>query len=202
MNKDTKQKGNDKRQEITSLRKAVEKAQVKDTLEQVFKLTLDQRVDRYIELRPHGIIPNSHFAAVSAESHELYRDGHFYGTISLTQAVAEALIRFLCQKNGWGPNQNYKENLKQLKTRGKISLELATLFTKIWKDRNNYHHLNPGIEQDRQKLEILAKEKLLCLKKIEKELFAYTAKEGKLIPKYPKYWDQENGTVPAFLRFD
>jgi len=183
-------------------KKAFEKAQIKDTLEQMFTLTLDQRVNRSIESKPHGIIPNSHFAAVSAEAHELYRDGHFYGTISLTQAVAEALIRFLCQKNGWSPHQDYKKNIKQLKTRDKISLELATLFIKIWKGRNNYHHLNPGIEQDRQKLELLAKEKLTCLKNIEKELFAFTVNKGKLIPKYLNYWDQENGAVKVFLRFD
>jgi len=183
-------------------KKAFEKAQIKNTLEQMFALTLDQRVNRSIELKPHGIIPNSHFAAVSAEAHELYRDGHFYGTISLTQAVAEALAKFLCQKNGWKPKQSYKENIKQLKTKAKISPELATLFTKIWKGRNNYHHLNPGIEQDRQKLELLAKEKLTSLKSIEEELFAYTISEGKHIPKYPKYWDQKNGTVKVFLRFD
>jgi len=185
-----------------TINKAIEKARIKDTLEQIFTLTLDQRVYRSIEVKPHGIIPNLHFAAVSAEVYELYRDGHFYGTISLTQAVAEALARFLCQKNGSKVNQNYKENIKQLKKRAQISLELATIFTKIWKGRNNYHHLNPGIEQDRQKLELLAKEKLTCLKNIEKELFAFTVNKGKLIPKYPNYWDQKNGTVPVFLRFD
>lgn len=183
-------------------KKVFEKAQIKDALKQMFSLTLDQRVNRYIELKPHEIIPNSHFAAVSAEAHELYRDGHFYGTISLTQSVAEALVKFLCQKNGCKQNQNFKENVKQLKTRDKISLELATLFTKIWKGRNNYHHLNPGIEQDRQKLELLAKEKLTCLKSIEEELFAYRISEGKHIPKYPMYWDQKNGTTKVFLRFD
>jgi uncharacterized protein YutE (UPF0331/DUF86 family) len=183
-------------------KKLIEKAQVKDTLEQVFKLTLDQRVDRYIELRPHGIIPNSHFAAVSAECHELYRDGHFYGTISLAQSVAEALAKFLCQKNRWKPNKDYEKNIKQLKVRNIITPVLATLFINIWKDRNNYHHLNLGIEQDRQKLEALAKDKLTSLKEIEKELFAYSAKNGKLIPKYVKYWDQKQDAVSVFLRFD
>lgn len=183
-------------------KKALEKAQIKDTLEQLFKLTLDQRTNRYFELRPHGMIPNSHFAAVSAESHELYRDGHFYGTISLVQSVAEALAKFLCQKNGWKPNKDYEENIKQLKVRNMITPELAALFISIWKERNNYHHLNPGIEQDRQKLETLAKEKLTYLKDIEKELFAYSAKDGNLIPKYPKYWDQKQDTMSVFLRLD
>lgn len=183
-------------------KKLIDKAQIKDTLEQEFSLTLDRRIDRYLELRPHGIIPNSHFAAVSAEVHSLYRDGHFYGTISLAQAVAEALVRFICRKNGWDPKQDYKENVAQLKKRDKISSEFAVLFSKIWTGRNNYHHLNPGIEQDRQKLELLAKEKLEHLKRIEEDLFAYTARKGKLIPKNPKYWDRKGDKISVFLRFD
>lgn len=183
-------------------KKLIEKAQVKDTLKQEFALTLDQRVKRYLELRPHGIIPNSHFAAVSAECHSLYRDGHFYGTISLTQSVAEALVKFLCERNGWKPNKDFEKNLKQLGVRGKVSQALSPLFIEIWESRDDYHHLNPQIEQDRQKLELLAKEKLTNLRKIEQELFAYTANEGKIVPKHPKYWDMTNGTVPVFLRFD
>src|SRR4030042_363050 len=124
----------------------VEKAQIKDTLKQEFQLTLDQRVSRYFEVRPHGIIPKSHFAAVSAECHLLYRDGHYYGTISLTQAVAEALVKFLCQKNGWKPNKDFEENIKQLKTRGKVADSMLSLLTKIWNGRDDYHHLNPKIE--------------------------------------------------------
>ena len=180
----------------------IEKAQAEDTLKQEFALTLDQRVNRYIELKPHGIIPNSHFAAVSAECYSLYRDGHFYGTVSLAQSVADALVKFLCEKNGWKPNKDFEKNLQQLGTREQITCDLVSLFTEIWKSRNDYHHLNPKIEQDRQKLELLAKEKLADLRKIEQELFAYNVNEGKISPKYPKYWDQKNGTVPVFLRFD
>ena len=183
-------------------KKIIEKAQAKDTLKQEFELTLDQRVKRYLELKPHGIVPNSHFAAVSAECHLLYRDGHYYGTISLVQAVAEALVKFLCQTNGWKPNKDFGENLKQLTTRGKLTDELAIWFSKIWQARDDYHHLNPQIEQDRQKLELLAKEKLVSLKRIEEELFAYSTREGKLIPKYPKYWDQKQSTTSVFLRLD
>lgn len=183
-------------------KKLVEKAQIKDTLQQEFQLTLDQRVNRYFEARPHGIVPNTHFAAVSAESHFLFRDGYYYGTISLVQAVSEALLKFLCQRNRWKSNNEFEENIKQLKTRGKISDDLLSLFTKIWDGRNDYHHLNLQIEQDRRKLEILAKEKLTALKNIEKELFAYTTKEGKLVPKYPKYWDLKSNTIPVFLRLD
>jgi uncharacterized protein YutE (UPF0331/DUF86 family) len=180
----------------------MDKAQIKDTLEQLFKLTLDQRINRYFELRPHEIIPYSHFAAASAECHELYRDGHFYGTVSLVQSVTEALTKFLCQKNGWKPKKDYEKNIKQLKTRSMITPELATLFSEIWKERNTYHHLNPEIEQDRQKLETLAKEKLTNLRKIEQELFAYSINKEGIIPKYAKYWKKTNDTFRVFLRID
>lgn len=183
-------------------RKLVEKAQLKDTLQQEFEYSLQQRIDRYLELKPHGIIPNSHFAAVSAECHLLYRDGHYYGTISLTQAVAEALVKFLCKVNGWKPDKVFEDNLEQLEKRGKIVGDLKTKFLEIWQRRNDYHHLNPQVEQDRQKLEQLAKEKLSRLKQIEEVLFAYSANSGKLVPKFPKYWDQKDGKVAVFLRLD
>lgn len=182
-------------------KKLVEKAQIKDTLEQLFNLTLDQKVNRHLELRPHGIIPNSHFAAVSAECYSLYTDGHFYGTISLTQAVAEALLKFLCEKNELKVSSP-ENNVGKLTKKGLISATLSILFSNIRKNRDDYHHLNPQIEQDRQKLESLAKEELTNLRDIEKELFAYSANEGKLIPKFPKYWDIDQGKVSVFLRFD
>lgn len=183
-------------------KKLVEKAQLKDTLQQEFEYSLQQRIDRYLELKPHGIIPNSHFAAVSAECHLLYRDGHYYGTISLTQAVAEALMKFLCKANGWKPGKDFENNLEQLEKRVKITEDLKTKFLEIWQRRNDYHHLNPQVEQDRKKLEQLAKEKLSRLKQIEEVLFAYSANNGKLVPKFPKYWDQRGGKVSVYLRLD
>jgi len=185
-----------------SVSKLVEREQLKDTLQQEFDFNLEQRVERYLELKPHGIIPNSHFATVSAECHLLYRDGHYYGTISLTQAVAEALVKFLCTINGWKPGKVFEDNLAQLEKRGKIVEDLKTKFLEIWQRRNDYHHLNQQVEQDKQKLEQLAKEKLSRLKQIEEELFAYSANNGKLVPKFPKYWDQKDGKTSVFLRFD
>jgi hypothetical protein len=183
-------------------KKLIEKAQLEDTLKQEFDFSLKQRVERYLDVKPHGIIPNSHFAAVSAECHLLYRDGHYYGTISLTQAVAEALVKFLCNINGWKPCKEFEKTLQQLEKKKKITKNLENLFTNIWQRRDDYHHLNPQIEQDRQKLEALAKEKLSGLKKIEEELFAYSTNNGRLVPKYQKYWDQKDGKTPVYLRFD
>ena len=132
----------------------------------------------------------------------LYRDGHYYGTISLIQAVAEALVKFLCKINGWKPGKVFEDNLEQLDKRGKIVGDLKTKFLEIWQRRNDYHHLNPQVEQDRQKLEQLAKEKLSRLKQIEEELFAYSANNGKLVPRFPKYWDQQGDKVSVYLRLD
>lgn len=184
------------------INKLVEKAQLKDILKQEFESTIEQRVERYTDLKPHEIIPNSHFAAVSAECYLLYRDGHYYGTVSLVQSVAEALVKFLCKVNKWKPGEDFKSNLKKLKKRAQITEDLKVKFNKIWQQRNNYHHLNPQMEQDRQKLEQLAKDKLFRLKQIEEELFSYSTNNGKLVPKFPKYWDQKNGEALVFLRFD
>ena len=179
-------------------KKLVEKAQLKDVFKQEFKFSLEKRVERYLELKPHGIIPNLHFAAVSAECYLLYRDGHYYGTVSLAQSVAEALVKFLCNVNGWKPKDNFEKNLKQLIKRSGITKDLKTKFIEIWEQRNDYHHLNPQVEQDRQKLEQLAKDKLSRLKQIEEELFAYSTNNGKLVPKFLKYWDQKMAKYPFF----
>ena len=183
-------------------RKIVEKAQTKDTLKQMFERTLGERIERHLEVKPHGIIPNSHFATVSAECYSLYQDGHYYGTISLSQAVAEALVKFLIDRNNLKKGKDYKTNVQRLKKDGVIDSTLEIAFNDIWKERNNFHHLNPQIEQDRQKLASLAKEKLTDLRDIEKELFAYTTNNGKLVPKYRKYWDQTGNTISVFLRLD
>jgi len=184
--------------------KLVEKAQTKDTLKQMFELTVEDRVERWREVKPHNTIPSSHFAAVSAECYELYRDSHFYGAISLSQSVAEALLRFLCEKNDVEPDkERYWENIKKVRKLG-LSDELLKLFKAIRQARNDYHHLNPAIETDRQALGVLAKEKLQTLQAIESEIFAYTTNEGKINPKNPQYWDVNttNNMMEVYLRID
>jgi hypothetical protein len=183
----------------------LEKTQLRETLTGEFTFNLEQRIARYLELKPHGIVPYSHFAAVSLECHYLFRDGHYYGTVALAQAVAEALVKFLCTANGWPPKNDFETNVKNLRTRRKITDELQALLTSIWNERDDYHHLNSGILQDQSKLEALAKEKLSGLRAVEMELFAYSVNEGKLVPTYPKYWPQggePDGTLSVYLRLD
>jgi len=174
-----------------------------DGLKQEFEQTLSSRVERYLKVKPHGIVPLTEFAPVSAECTFLFRDGHFYGSIALSQAVAEAIAKFLCQKNGWKPKKSYEENVAKLETRQFISKEMKEKFLRLWEKRDDYHHLNPTIETDREKLQVLACEKVLLLKEIESEVFKFSIIDGKLVPEKRKYWVlQQNGTVPVFLKLE
>ena len=73
---------------------AILQKQVEDYMREEFEGTLSERVVRYIQVKPHEIISNTHFSAPSSECSLLFRDGHFYGCIALVQAVAEALTHF------------------------------------------------------------------------------------------------------------
>lgn len=180
-----------------------QRAFTESALKQDFEQTLSYRVERYLKVKPHEIVPLTEFAPVSAECALLFRDGHFYGSISLSQAVAEAIVKFLCQKNGWRPTRNFEGNVIKLETRKFISSNMKDKLLRIWDRRDDYHHLNPTIETDRNKLESLAYEKVLLLKEIESEVFKFSIVNGKLIPENIKYWDlQQDGTAPAFLRFE
>ena len=176
---------------------------MEDYLKQEYEQTLSSRVQRYFKVKPHGIVPYTQFAPVSAECALLFRDGHFYGCIALSQAVAEAIVRFLCQKNGWKPKKNYEENIARLQTRQFISSEIKDKFLRIWEKRDDYHHLNLNIETDRVKLEAFAYEKVLLLKEIESEIFRFSVVDGKVAPENRKYWVlQQNDTIPVFLKLE
>lgn len=172
-----------------------------DGIKQEFEQTLPSRVQRYLKVKPHGIVPYTEFAPASAECSLLFRDGHFYGCIALSQAVTEAIARFLCQKNGWRPENTFEKNVTKLHTRQFISEEMKNKFLRIWKKRDDYHHLNSNIETDREKLEEFACQKVLFLKEIESEIFKFSVVDGKLVPENKKYWVlQQNGTIPVFLK--
>ena len=77
----------------------INEKQLEDDLRQEFEQTIKDRIRRYLSVKPHGIIPNAKFAVASSECSLLFRDGHFYGCIALSQAVAEALVKYICEKN-------------------------------------------------------------------------------------------------------
>ncbi len=73
-------------------RELLQQAQTADSMKQEFEQTLLERVKRYLQVKPHGIIPNAPFSVPSSECSLLFRDGHFFACIALVQAVAEAIV--------------------------------------------------------------------------------------------------------------
>ena len=183
-------------------RKLFEQKQVEYSLRQEFDATLVDRVDRYMQVKPHEIVPYTHFSTISAECSFLFRDGYYYECIALTQAVAEALVRFLCKKNSFRPAKIIENNIEKLSVRNFISDEVKDSLLTIWQERDDYHHLNPSIESDRQTLEELAKEKTRLLVEVEKKVFRFTSVDGKINPENPKYWDISGNQAQVFLRLE
>jgi len=173
----------------------VRKKEVEDTLRQEFEQSLPEKVRRLSELNTPWLIPYHHFASASAECILLFRDGHFHGCISLVQAVTEALTRFLCEKNRFRPKKNFEENIEKLLQRGFITPQQNDYFLKIWRKRHDYHHLNKSILKDRQALEVLAKKYLNLQHKIQREIFHFDIREGKIMPRHVKYWDTVDRNV-------
>jgi hypothetical protein len=173
------------------------------SIRQEFEQTLQERVKRYLEVKPHVIIPNAPFAAPSSECSFLYRDGHFYACIALVQAVAEAIVRYICDIDLHRYRKDFKTNVEKLYKGKFISDKIRESLLKIWEKRNAYHHLNSGVESDRRTLGKLAKEKACLLFEVESEIFEVShGKDGNIIFKYPKYWRMSGDKAEVFLRFE
>jgi hypothetical protein len=184
------------------IQKAIEKKQVEDRFRSEFEATLKERIDRHLESKPHSIIALTHFAGVSTECSSLYRDGHYYGCIALCQAVAEALVRFMCSCNSFRPAKVFETNVNNLAKRGFIKDEIKEYLLSLWQRRDDYHHLNPGIEEDRIALQELALAKIRLLTEVESNVFAYSIVDGALNPANPKYWVQKGNYAQVFLRLE
>jgi len=183
--------------------RAIDREQLEESLKQDILATLDERISRYQELDFIKITPNAHFASVSAECILLYRDGYFLACIALCQAVAEAIVRLMCKRSKFTSiSDDYKENVRRLHNR-EIKPDCNQLFKGIWVGRDDYHHLNPGIPTERNKLQEIARSKIVTLHKIEAIVFEFAIKAGAILPKYPKYWDiSKDGRINMFLRFE
>lgn len=180
-----------------------QRALIAESMKQEFEQTMSERVERYLQVKPHGIIPNAPFAAPSSECGLLFRDGHFYACIALVQAVAEAIVRYMCVKDFKSYDKVFEKNVEKLHTRTFIDDKLRESLLKIWDRRHDYHHLNSNIESDRQILENLAKEKTGLLVEIESNVFEFSyTNDGKIIPKYPQYWNIRDNKMDVFLRLD
>jgi hypothetical protein len=162
-----------------------------------------ERVDRYLRAQYHGIVADTPFAPASAECIGLFRDGHFYGAISLSQAVGEALVRHMCRSNQWRPAENFEENVSKLRQRNFVDDAIEAALLRLWEKRDDYHHLNPTVARDRASLEDLALTKIRSLGEIERFVFAWSPSEtpGAIRLLRPQYWpDKKENQVGVFLR--
>lgn len=158
---------------------------------------------RLRELQRPAVVPYEHFSAASDECGSLYRNGHYYGCIALTQAVTEALVRFVWQvRIGKARNQGgkFEDLLKDLWRKKLIPQEVRDKLDTIWSQRNDYIHLTHKVEQDPQKLRVLAREKLELLGDVERYFFGYTFDNGALVPNHREYWPIAGGDLLAYVR--
>jgi hypothetical protein len=175
------------------------RAQMQDDLRQIDEQTREARINRYIEIDHQGIIGDHYFAIASSECINLYRDGHFIAAVMASQAVNEGILKFLAERNNINEKE-HSELMEKFKSKNIISAGCLTASDKIWGSfRNDVHHMNPKVASI--PFQQLAKSNLQALAVIEREVFGVDIKDGKLVPKQPKYWNvQKDGTVPVFLR--
>ena len=184
--------------------KEIKRHQLEENLNGDFLATIDERISRYQELDFSQLTPNTHFAFVSVECINIYRDGYFFACIALCQAVAEAIVRLMCERSTFSSiSDYYEENVKNLHKR-KIQPDCDELLKEIWKERNDYHHLNLNIPNEKSKLQEIAKGKISALHSIESKVFEFAwTKDGAISPRYPKYWDfNKDGLLSVYLRFE
>jgi len=188
------------------VRKAITRRQLQDTLEQDFLATMNDRISRYLELDFIKVTPNTHFAPITIECMLLYRDGYFFACIALCQAVAEALARFICERNGSGSNRfvKFETNIRKLKKlTDNIPLDWIEMLERIWEGRNDYHHINPEVPTQKDKLREIANEKIVALLDVESKVFAFEWVDGAIKRTHPEYWlETGSGHLDAYLRFE
>lgn len=170
--------------------------------------TMHERAERRMRVPSQGMIPHQYFSQVSIECRDLFVDGYFYGCISLVQALAEGIAKFLAGKNGVSITSDHMKLVRKLHefSGGAIlTADSVTAFGEIRgtpdPDRNTFHHLNDDIEQDRQVLEIRAEECMRALHVIESDVFGYSVGEqGTIVFKNAKYWDLRGDSALVHVR--
>lgn len=172
---------------------------IENHLRRKFESGLEARVRRTEELQYQRIIGAHYFAAASSQCLELYRDGYMLGCIMCSQALLEAILKFVAKRN----RMEYKKEIEALiadfeanKTLNANALASAKL---AWQHRNDFHHFNPAVSGI--DLEAKAKECVEATCALEEEIFGASLVNGSLNPRNPIYWDtQSDSTVPVFLR--
>lgn len=177
-------------------------ALARQELRSSFEARLDGMVQRRLAVAPHALIPNRHFAGASTECIDTFEEGHFIACVTLVQAVAEGIAKFVCLRTATRSGKDQNARVQRLFNAKVISAECVRAFHSIsGMQRDDFHHMNPEVPTDWRVLETLAKKALNDLSVVEREIFAFQFEAGRLVPKHPQYWDATpKGTVSVFLR--
>lgn len=169
-----------------------------------FEQSLEERLDRHLEVQPHGITPLHHFSYASRECIASYRDGHFFSSVSLSHSLVDGITRFACTRNGLKAKKDIDERIRRLLEGHLITTESGEAMQRVWNSkRNDFHHMNPSVPTDLEVLRHMAKANLADLVVIEGNVFAFTLDQSRIVPTHRQYWDvQADGSVPVYLRFD
>ena len=186
----------------------IKRQRKKDALTSEFYTSVDQRVDRYIEIGHQWIIGNHHFAHASSECINVYRDGHFIAAVMMSHSINEGIMVFVTERvnvpkqKSDGKSKSIEELISELECQKTISKSCADAARGIYGSyRNDIHHMNPRVGA----IDFcsLARENLKRLGIIESEIFGADVNDGKLKPHHPVFWDlNADGTVSAFLRLE
>ena len=143
------------------------------------------------------IVPNTHFSFASTNAYELYIFGSYIGAIMLSHSVVEGTLKFVCKKQKFTENLISKAYEKKI-----ITAKTKSMICEIREHRNDFHHMNPQIETDNEKLAKLARECVLTLSELENELFGCNFEKGKIVPEKPEFWNisEYSFTTEAFIR--
>ena len=184
------------------------RVQLKENLESQCKGSIEEKIDRYLEIEHQGIIGGHYFAKASSECIYLYRDGYFIGAVMMSHAINEGIIKFIAERNKIdrhkedGTTKTIEELICEFKEQNIISENCANASIKIWNSfRADIHHMNPTVEKI--PFQKLAQQNLKYLSTREREIFGHDISNGTIIPHQPKYWDiKADGTATVFLRLE
>ena len=191
------------------VKEKIKRQQTKDNLVSDFSASIDERVDRYLDIEHQWIIGNHHFAAASSECINVYRDGHFIAAVMMSHSINEGIIEFVTDRvklpkhKSDGKTKSIEDLIGELEHQKTISKACADAARGIYGSyRNDIHHMSPKVGS----IDFcsLARENLKRLAIIEGGIFgADIMAGGELRPHNPIFWDlNADGTVSAFLRLE
>jgi len=179
---------------------------IRDILNQLHNKSIEDKIDRYLELEHQQIIGYHYFSDASSECIFCYRDGYFISTVMMSHAINEGIIKFITERNRIsrnnkdGSTKSIEDLINELFNRNIISEKCRYSHLQIYRSfRADIHHMNPIVVNIPFK--DLAKQNIIALSVIEREIFGYDFINGAISPHQPIYWDiSEENMTTAYIR--